>query len=70
MAEGVMNRNAPHDLKLPPGSILSADLPLPRSEIVQAMRDVLRVSLAFLFVSITAAGFAAGGFILLFVRIE
>lgn len=65
-----MNRNAPHDLKLPPGSILSADLPLPRSQLVQAMRDVIAVSVAFLFLSITAVGVVAGGFILLFVGIE
>lgn len=56
---------------LPPRSIIKpADLPLPRSQLAQAMLDVLAVSFAFLFLSVTAVGVAAGGFILLFVRIE
>jgi hypothetical protein len=51
----------------PPGSILTGDPSLESRDVSDALRDVIAVGFAFLFISSVGVGFAFAMFCLLFV---
>lgn len=63
-APATLGSYAPSDSILVP-----ADLPLPRSNLLQAVRDVFFLGSAFLFVGATGCGLAFALFVLFFVRL-
>lgn len=65
---GAGGTHADSVIPFPRGSIRPADPVLPRSNLLQALLDILALVSAFLLVSATGCGIAFALFVLLFVR--